>query len=208
MMTLFVASLEAIMRFASLVVALILAVAGSPARAADASEGLALSRMLALMQEVMEIAASAPPAGEQRAMDKAVRDILTGRNPQANALARDIASQLSPDDRERLAAIGRSAATLSERSAATAPAALAAPSVSDRQAIDARKDLAAMGLVYHDPRQFIDAVRRGDAIAVHLFVTGRGVPLDARDADGASALDIARRSGNAELISLLAGAGS
>jgi hypothetical protein len=198
------------MRFASLVVAVIVLLAGAPARAADSADALPLSHMLALMQEIMEAAAAAPPGDEQRAMDKAVRDILTGRNERANALAREIAPQLSPEDRERLASIGRSAATLSDRTAPVAPLAPAAgvaPLTADRQAVEARKDLAAMGLAYYDPKQFLDAVRRGDAIAARLFVAGRGVPLDARDADGATALDLARRSGNAELIVLLAGSG-
>jgi hypothetical protein len=197
------------MRSPIVAVALSVLLAGAPARAADAGNGLPLSSVLALMQEVMETAAAAPPGAEQRAMDKAVRDILTGRNARANALAREIAPQLSLEDRERLAAIGRSAATLSDRAALAAPQAAspgAAPLDSDRQAIEARKDLAAIGLVYHDPKQFLDAVRRGDAIAARLFVAGRGVPLDARDADGATALDLARRGGNAELVALIAGA--
>jgi len=197
------------MRSPIVAVALSVLLAGAPARAADAGNGLPLSSVLALMQEVMETAAAAPPGAEQRAMDMAVRDILTGRNARANALAREIAPQLSLEDRERLAAIGRSAATLSDRAALAAPQAAspgAAPLDSDRQAIEARKDLAAIGLVYHDPKQFLDAVRRGDAIAARLFVAGRGVPLDARDADGATALDLARRGGNAELVALIAGA--
>ena len=197
------------MRSPIVAVALSVLLAGAPARAADAGNGLPLSSVLALMQEVMETAAAAPPGAEQRAMDKAVRDILTGRNARANALAREIAPQLSLEDRERLAAIGRSAATLSDRAALAAPQAASpgvAPLDSDRQAIEARKDLAAIGLVYHDPKQFLDAVRRGDAIAARLFVAGRGVPLDARDADGATALDLARRGGNAELVALIAGA--
>lgn len=35
--------------------------------------------------------------------------------------------------------------------------------------------LAAMGLAYHDPGQFLAAVRRDDRIAVQLFVAGRGL---------------------------------
>jgi hypothetical protein len=198
------------MRSPIVAVALIVLLAGAPARAADSGNGLPLSGMWALMQEVMDAAAAAPPGAEQRAMDKAMRDILSGRNARANALAREIAPQLSPEDRERLAGIGRSAAMLSDRAALAAPLAAspgAAPLDSERQAIDARKDLAAIGLVYYDPKQFLDAVRRGDVIAARLFVAGRGVPLDVRDADGATALDLARRGGNAELLALIAGTG-
>ncbi|MCX7890745.1 MAG: hypothetical protein N2544_00055 [Burkholderiales bacterium] len=190
------------MRLASLALTFVLALALAPVRAAPPDDPLPLSRILALVQGLMDTAATAPPGTEQRAVDQAVRDILAGRNAEANAIARDILPQLSPEDRERLAAIARSAAALSERSATGESGSTAA----ERRAIDARKDLAAMGLAYHDPRQFLDAVRRGDTIAVRLFIAGRGVPLDARDADGASALDLARRSGNTELVALIAGA--
>jgi ankyrin repeat protein len=74
----------------------------------------------------------------------------------------------------------------------------------DSSAIQARKDLTAIGLSYHDRGQFLDAVRRGDAIAVRLFLIGRGVDPNAKDALGNTALDIARRGGNPEVIGLLA----
>jgi hypothetical protein len=164
------------------------------------------SRFLALVQGVMQAAASAPPGQENRAADRAVRDVLAGRNADANALARDIFVALPPEDQMRLLAIARSASELAERNAVTAQreAAVAQAATSEREAIDARKDLAAMGLVYHDRSQFLDAVTRSDAIAVGLFVRARGVDLRARDASGATALDLARRGGSAEIVSLLA----
>ncbi|MCZ7562613.1 MAG: ankyrin repeat domain-containing protein [Burkholderiales bacterium] len=76
----------------------------------------------------------------------------------------------------------------------------------DAPAIRARKDLADMGLTYHDKQQFLDAVRRGDLIAVRLFLTGRGVDPNAADVWGTSALDLAKRNGNPELVALLEGA--
>ena len=36
-----------------------------------------------------------------------------------------------------------------------------------------------MGLTYHDSKQFLDAVKRNDAIAAELFIAGRGVDLAA-----------------------------
>jgi ankyrin repeat protein len=60
-----------------------------------------------------------------------------------------------------------------------------------------------MGLRYHDPNDFLDAVKRDDALAVELFVAGRGVNLGARDAQGHTALDIARARGNAQIAQLL-----
>jgi len=53
--------------------------------------------------------------------------------------------------------------------------------------------------------KFLDAVKRDDALAVALFVEGRGVNLAARDADGQSALEIARAKGNRQIVGLLGG---
>ena len=52
-----------------------------------------------------------------------------------------------------------------------------------------------MGLRYYDAGQFLDAVKRNDALAVALYVEGHGVNLAARDVNGRSALDIARAAG-------------
>jgi ankyrin repeat protein len=61
-----------------------------------------------------------------------------------------------------------------------------------------------MGLRYHDPKDFLDAVKRDDALAVELFIAGRGVNLAAKDAQGQTALEIARARGNAPITQLLA----
>ncbi len=45
--------------------------------------------------------------------------------------------------------------------------------------------------------------RRDDALAVELFVAGRGVNLAARDAQGRTALDIAKARGNTQIAQLL-----
>ena len=47
-------------------------------------------------------------------------------------------------------------------------------------------------------------MKRDDALAVELFIAGRGVNLGSRDADGRSAAEIARANGNARLAELLA----
>jgi hypothetical protein len=81
-----------------------------------------------------------------------------------------------------------------------------AQAAAEARAIRARKDLAGMGLTYHDRAQFLDAVKRGDVLAVKLFLAGRGVDPNATDAWGNSALELARRGGNPELIALLSSA--
>ena len=72
----------------------------------------------------------------------------------------------------------------------------------DRSA-DARKELTAMGLTYHDSRQFLDAVKRNDVLAAELFIAGRGVDLSATDFWGRDAVDFARRNNNENLAQLI-----
>jgi hypothetical protein len=72
------------------------------------------------------------------------------------------------------------------------------------EALQARKDLTAMGLHYFDFAEFLDAVKRDDTLAVLLFLQGRGVNASAKGPDGRTALDIARANNNEQLASLLA----
>jgi len=51
---------------------------------------------------------------------------------------------------------------------------------------------------------YLQAVKRDDALAVELFIAGRGVNLGSRDADGRGAAEIALANGNARLADLLA----
>ena len=60
-----------------------------------------------------------------------------------------------------------------------------------------------MGLTYHDPKQFLDAVKRNDMIAAELFVAGRGVDLAATDFWGRDAVDFARANRNEPLAQLI-----
>ena len=47
-------------------------------------------------------------------------------------------------------------------------------------------------------------VQRGPALAVELFIDGRGVNLGAKDGEGRTALEIARAKGNQPMAELLA----
>lgn len=69
-------------------------------------------------------------------------------------------------------------------------------------ALHARAQLTAMGLSYFDQNQFIAAIRRGDQLAVALFVAGHGVNLDAAT-DGKTPLAIAQEMSNPAIIQLL-----
>jgi hypothetical protein len=105
--------------------------------------------------------------------------------------------------RSRVASIGQDIASLARKQIGKPVAAPVGPASADR-ALQARKDLTAMGLKYHDPNEFLAAVERDDALAVELFIEGRGVNVGAKDAKGRTALEIARAKGNDPMAQLLA----
>ena len=183
------------------VLALVLA-AASPARAATSSDETwpALGHALTLVQMFVHIAAqSADPANGLRAVD----DILAGRNNEANraiaGLFDEATTDMPAEHRGKVAAIGRDLVALARKDLWRTPS----QPLSADGALQARKDLNAMGLSYHSAQQFLDAVKRDDALAVELYIAGRGVNLASRDASGRSAVDIARANGNAPLTELL-----
>ena len=69
-------------------------------------------------------------------------------------------------------------------------------------ASDARKELTAMGLQYYSQEQFIAAIRRGDTLAVDLYLTGGGVDLNAGSA-GKTPLAIADASNQSAIAGML-----
>jgi hypothetical protein len=128
-------------------------------------------------------------------------DVLAGRNTEANhamaGLLEDATAGMPPEHRSRVNSIGQDIALLARKE-------VSKPNVaSPDRAIQARKDLTAMGLKYHDANEFLEAVKRDDALAVELFVEGRGVNVGAKDKDGRSALEIARARGNEPMAQLL-----
>ena len=167
----------------------------APARAATGDDDwTAFGHVLTLVETMVR-------AGMQPNPEAAVTDVLSGRNAQVNgALAGLFAgatAELPSEYRDRIASLGREVAGYAARQ----PAPAAARSVDG--ALQARKDLNAMGLRYYDEGQFLDAAKRDDALAVELFVAGRGVDLRAKTWDGRTALDIARANGNTQLAELL-----
>jgi ankyrin repeat protein len=171
-----------------------------PVRAAtDDDEGWkAFGHALTLAQVLMGIAARSDNP------DKAFDDVLAGRNTEANraiaGMLEEATADMPPEYRGRVASMGQDLAALARRNVGKAPAAQA----SVDSALQARKDLTAMGLRYHDPKDFLDAVSRDDTLAVELFIAGRGVNLGAKDWRGRTALDIARDRGNQPMAELLA----
>ena len=179
---------------------LLLAVAMIPAaaRADDAQDWTAFGHMLTLLQTAMRIGASPYP-------DQAMTDLLAGRNYEANQAIASLfagATAEMPDEyRQRIAAMGREMAALALKQQASAPA---SANISADRALQARKDLTAMGLHYYDHGEFLDAVKRNDELAAELFIAGKGVNLTERAWSGRTALDIARDNGNTRLAELIA----
>lgn len=170
------------------------------AAAADDDDGWkAFGHALTLAQVLMRIAAQSDDP------NKGFDDVLAGRSTEANraiaGMLEEATADMPAEYRSRVASIGQDIAAIARKQVAKAPA-TSAPSA-DR-ALQARKDLTGMGLRYHDPKDFLDAVKRDDALAVELFIEGRGVNLGAKDAQGHTAADIARARGNQPMANLLA----
>jgi hypothetical protein len=170
-----------------------------PAQAAE-EEWPAFGHALSLVHLFVRIAAeSDTPQQSQKAID----EVLLGRNAAANeaaaGLMKEMLADVPPQHRATIAAIGRDLASVARKNIAGKPLQSAAI-----DPLQARRDLTSMGLTYHDSKQFLDAVKRNDAIAAELFVAGRGVDLAARDFWGRDAVDFARANGNERLAELIA----
>lgn len=159
----------------ALAIALLL---GTPAAHAseEADDWKLIGGILALVQQIVHQAANSPdPAAAQ----KSVESILSGGNEQANRIAASVTeemlSDVPPEQRGVIAALGRDLFTLARREQARAAAQPVAAEPSRDDALQARKDLHGMGLRYWDEQQFLEAVRRGDRIAVDLFLAAKGL---------------------------------
>ncbi|MGH8673809.1 MAG: hypothetical protein ACREVG_05820 [Burkholderiales bacterium] len=146
-----------------------------PARAgvADAEDWALFSRVLALVQPIVHLAARSP---DPQAAQKAIDGMLAGRNEEANRIASGLfdgmLADVPPEHRPVLRSIGGDLLVLARREQARAAFSQAE---STERAIQARKELHAMGLRYWDEQQFQDAVKRGDSIAIELYLAARGL---------------------------------
>jgi hypothetical protein len=153
----------------------------SSASAGEAEDRATLARVLTLVAPIVHVAATSP---DSRAAHKEIEAMFSGQNEQANRIAVELfdgmLSDFPPESRPALRSMGRDLLILVQREQARAKA--LAPADATERAIQARKELHAMGLRYWDEQQYDDAVRRGDAIAVELFLAARGLrnPPEAR----------------------------
>lgn len=172
-----------------------------PAQAAE-EDWPAFGHALALVHLFVRIAAESETPQQSL---KAIDDVLLGRNPAANeavaGVLREALVDVPREHRSTIAAIGRDLASLARKNLRKSGAAESSISLNPLQA---RKDLNAMGLSYYDSKQFLDAVKRNDVLAVELYIAGRGVDLASRDFWGRDALELARANGHARIADLLA----
>jgi|SRR5712671_902739 len=178
--------------------------------AAQASEDEAFGHALTLVQMFVR---SAMLSDDPKAGLAALDNVLSGRNTEANqafaGLFQEATADLPAQHRDKVAAIGRDLAGVARKEIGKEQARLQfEPMGYDRPrsveaALQARKDLTAMGLRYYDGAQFLDSVKRDDALAVELYLVGGGVDVAGKGRDGRSALDIARANRNERLAELL-----
>jgi hypothetical protein len=186
----------------------LLAVVLSPF-AAQASEDEAFGHALTLVQMFVR---SAMVSDDPKAGLAALDNVLSGRNTEANqafaGLFQEATADLPAQHRDKVAAIGRDLAGVARKEIGKEQVRLAEPGAFDRPrsieaALQARKDLTAMGLRYYDGAQFLDSVKRDDMLAVELYLVGGGVDVAGKGRDGRSAVDIARANRNERLAELL-----
>jgi len=192
------------MRAAKIMLAGVLIVAGHASGAAGEEEDWKLfGRVLSLVQSVVHGAAK---SDDPRALEKGVDHLFSGENREASRLASELMGEAFDDMpaqyRGAAVALAKDLATIARKERASQTAA-----TSPDAALQARKDLSAMGLRYFDPIQFLDAIKRDDLLAAQLYVVAGAVDLGARDGDGLTALQIAQRRNNKDIAQLLASAG-
>ena len=172
-----------------------------PAQAAEEPSDSSLGNILTLVHMFVRIAAE---SDSSQVSLRAIDEVLAGRNAAANeavaGLLNEALAEVSPQNRATIAAIGRDLVGMARKNLfGVNPGQTVFP---DRSA-EARKELSAMGLTYHDSKQFLGAVKRNDVLAAELFIAGRGVDLSATDFWGRDAVDFARGNHNEQLAQLI-----
>ena len=145
----------------------------------DAEDWKLIGSVLALVQQIVHAAANSP---DPQAAQKGVDAILGGENAQANRIAsgvmEEVMQDIPPLQRDAFVSIGRDLLVLARREQARAPDPVTGQS-SLESVLRARRELHAMGLRYWDEQQFSEAARRGDRIAVDLYLAAKGLPAAA-----------------------------
>jgi hypothetical protein len=164
------------------------------AQSAEVDDWATFGRMLSLFQGFLQV--SADSGGDNKHVEKHVDGLLSGKNADANKLAEEMFGDMPGEQRGQALGIARALVALGQQQAQ-----IDRHRAEEGDAIQARKDLAGMGLSYFDRKQFVDAVTRGDRLAVQLYLGGRGV-------DPRAGLEAAKGGGLTEMEQLITAAAS
>ena len=164
------------MRAARLLFIVLLLPLSASAASEDADDWKLIGGVLALVQQIVHLAAHAP---DPNAAQKGIDAILSGQDAQANRIASgvldEVLQEVPAEQRGTFVAIGRDLLVLARRERERSAAAPATERSVQADPLQARKELHAMGLRYWDEQQFLEAVRRGDRIAVELYLAAKGL---------------------------------
>lgn len=156
----------------------VLLVAAPVTQAADAEadeDWKLFGGILSLVQSFVHIAAT---NDDPRVMQERMDRLLAGRDAEANRIAGDLMKDMGEDMpaqyRSTVSALARDVLAIARREQAR-EAARGAAAADVQDAIQARKDLTAMGLRYWDEAQYREAARRNDTIAMDLYARARGI---------------------------------
>ena len=111
----------------------------------------------------------------------------------------------TPDGAKVAEILSKATAVSQEPSAAPLGTASAASVASNPMAevIEARKNITAMGMVYHSVDHLQEALGRKDQLAVELFIKAGGVRADARGKSGQTSVEHAESIGDPVLLDLI-----
>lgn len=174
--------------------ALSLVLSTGAAQASESDDWAMFGRMLSLVQGFVQL--SAENGAAAGSAEKHFAGLLSGKSTEANMLAEEMFGDMPGEQRGQILGFARTVVAMGQKQAQ-----IERKRAQENDAIQARKDLAGMGLSYFDRKQFLDAVKRNDKLAVQLYLGGKGV-------DARAALDAARGAGLIEMEQLLADSGA
>ena len=148
--------------------------------------------MMSLFQGFLQV--SADSGGDPKHLEKHFDGVFSGKNADANKVAEEVFGDMPGEQRGQVLGIARTLVALGQKQAQ-----VERKRAEEGDAIQARKDLAGMGLSYFDRKQFLEAVKRNDKLAVQLYLGGKGV-------EPRAGLEAARGAGLIEMEQLLADA--
>ncbi len=180
------------MNLLRLMVVWALVLSSGVAQAAESEDWAMFGRLLSLVQGFVQV--SADSGASAGSAEKHFHGLLSGKSGEANQLAEEMFGDMPGEQRGQILGFARTLVAMGQKQAQ-----IERKRAHENDAIQARKDLAGMGLSYFDRKQFIDAVKRNDKLAVQLYLGGKGV-------DARAALDAARGAGLIEMEQLLADA--